>query len=792
MIQSIRSGLAGLLLLFSICLFAQNTENTGSVSGTVTTADGQPAAYVSLQLKGIRKGALSDDKGHFKFDKVPAGNHEFIVTLVGSTPIHKSIVVIAGQNNSVDLTLTTSSKDLTEVIVSGNRKSYIAEKPSPSLRLNAPLIEVPQNITVATKQTLTDMGLVTKGEIYRISSGITKSYGGSLDMTVQIRGTNATYGTYRNGIGGPIWWNAQEDAAMIERIEFVKGPAGFMLANAEPGGLINTVTKQPTHQRIAEIGFGVGRWNMMRTNIDLGGEFVKEGKLTYRLNAGYQRNNEFYQFGAFDRFFVAPALTYDFSDNTSLTIEHNYVKAQTQENSHQSMSIDGNMSALPTDFAINDPNGKKFFGADVYTRAFLKHKINDRWTFNAQVAHMTTDWDGTTMYLEGISENKDSLYRALSLSDWTGKLTNIQLFLDGRFNTGRNAEHRVLIGIDYGDGTEGNTYGGTWGENKYPISIKEPVYYLPKDTLTFKGDRYSWLASNKWEALYVQDHLKLFNKLVVTLAGRFTRLTTGQDYNNPPDDPAYEVVDNKFTPRVGLTYLFTPNLSAYILHDESFLSQRGAIFGGGRLPPLTGSNNEIGIKALLFRKQLSFTASVYDIKKNDVGSADVIHDGYYLKTGQIRSRGVDIDLAGRINQNFYVNANYSYTDPKITKDTDKSFIGLQNNGTCKNIANIWLKYQLSNGVFKGLGFGAGWQFNDKRSGIYPGYGSEDGNKYLPSYQLFDAALSYTTSRLSINLNAYNLTNKRFASGGSWNVDINEWMFDVGEPFNFRLQTTIRL
>lgn len=781
------------MLLFSVhSMIAQKPEEgRGHIRGTVTSSDNRPAVAVTVQLKGLKKITITDDRGGFVFKDLQPGSYEIELSYVGYSGTSKTVKVEAGQTTDVSFQLTESAAQLTEVVVNSNRKAYISEKPSASLRLNAELIEVPQNITVATKQTLNDMGLITKGEIYRISSGITKSYGGSLDMTVQIRGTDATYGTYRNGIGGPIWWNAQEDAAMIERIEFVKGPAGFMLANAEPGGLINTVTKQPTHQRIAEIGFGVGSWNTMRTIIDLGGEFKKEGKLTYRLNAGVQKNNEYYQFGAFNRFFVAPALKYDFSENTSLTIEHNYVKAQAQENTHASISINGDLNALPRDFAINDPNHEKWWGVDVYNRVFLTHKLNGNWTFNAQAAYMTTGWAGTSLSLEGVSPTRDTLYRANSTNDWWGKLSNVQLFLDGKFYTGKKAEHKILVGIDYGDGSEGSTYGGTWGENKYPLSIAEPVYYLPKDTLQFTGEKYTWVTSSKWQALYVQDHLKLFDKIIVTLAGRFTRLTTGQDFVDP-SDPEYEVTDNKFTPRLGLTYLFTPQISAYLLHDESFLSQRGAIFGGGRLPPLTGSNNEFGIKALFFKKQLSITASVFDITKNNVGTADALHPGFYLKTGQIKSRGVDLDIAGRLHANLYVNASYSYVDPKITKDEDKTLIGLQNNGTVKNLANLWLKYQFSHGPLKGFGIGAGMQYTDKRSGVWPGYSSSEGNKYVPAYTLFDAALSYATGRFNIGINAYNLLDRKYQESGSWNPDLREWIFDWGRPFNFRLQTTIRL
>lgn len=780
------------MLQLSILLSQPVNAQQSAFSGTVLTSDGNPATGVSIQVAGTSHSTVTGETGHFRFTGLTAGAYQLIITYIGHQAKQQPIQVLDGKEEPLIIRLNVSQQELREVVVNGNLKSYISEQPSASLRLNAPLLEIPQSITVATKQSLQDMGLLSKTEIYRLSSGITKSFGGAMDMTVQIRGTNATYNTYRNGIGGPIWWNAQEDAAMVERLEFVKGPAGFMLSNAEPGGLINTVTKQPTHQRIAEVNFGVGSYNMMRTNIDLGGEFVENGKLTFRLNAGFQRNNEFYQFGKFQRFFVAPALKYEFSDRTSITIETNYVNAKAQENTHTMVSANGDLWANPIKLAINDPHQKPWGAADLYNRVHLKHQFNSDWTLQIQGGYMTTKWGGTSLSVEGINATRDTINRYMNYNDWDGNLYNLQLFMDGKFMTGKYAEHKVLFGLDYGDGMEGNTNGNTWGTQNFPLSIKEPTYYLPKDELKYTGDTYTWLATNRWTGIYVQDHLKLFNKVVLTLAGRFTRLTTGQDFNAPPDDPDYEISENKFTPRLGLTYLFTENLSAYMLHDESFLAQRGAIYGGGRLPPMTGRNNEVGVKGLFFNKQLSVSAAVFNIIKNNVGNSDPLHPGYYLQTGQVQSKGMDVDVAGKVGKHLYINANYSYVDAKISKDKDASLIGLQNNGTARNIANGWIKYQLTEGVVKGLGIGAGIQYTDKRSGIWPGYNNQDGNKYLPAYTIFDAALSYNTGRFRINLNVYNLGNKKYATSGNWQSELQEWLFDIERPLNFRLQTSIRL
>lgn len=779
------------IFLFSAAVFAQNAGEI-VIKGTVVTKDDKPAPSVTVQVKGTKRATVTNEKGEFTFKELKPGNYEIEVSSVGYNKISEGVKVETGIIATVSFKLAESASQLTEVLVSTNKKSYIAAKSSTSLRLNAELIEVPQNITVATRQTLTDMGLLTKSEIFRISSAITKSYGSELDLTFQIRGMDATYGTYRNGVGGPIWWNAQEDAAMIERMEFVKGPAGFMLSNAEPGGLVNVVTRQPTHQHIREVGVGVGSWNMMRTYLDLGGDFKKDGKLTYRFNVGVEKKNEYFQFSDFYRYWVCPVLKYDFSDKTSVTVEHNYVKAATMANSQYSFSINGDIKALPVDLAIVDPNLGKFWGRDIYNRMHIKHKLNNDWTINAQGAYMTTDWDGTTMYPESINVAKDTIFRYLSYSDWTGRLTNVQLFADGKFNTGKNAEHKVLIGMDYGNSYDGSSYEDDYLINRYPLAIKNPVYHLPKESMQLSGENMtSSFATNEWASLYVQDHIKLYEKLIVTLAGRFTHLITDQvvDGTRNPDD---KTNDNKFTPRTGLTYLFSKNISAYIMHDESFLAQRGKTVDGNRLPPLTGSNNEFGIKALLFNKQLSITASVYDMRKNDVGTSDFANPGFFLKTGQIRSTGLDLDIAGRINANWYININYAYVNPRITKDAEPTYIGLQNAGTCKNLSNVWVKYQFNEGILKGFGIGTGFQYTDKRSAVSPGWNSENGNLYLPAYTLFDAALSYASGRFNVNFNAYNLANTRYGTGGWYYPDFQEYMFYQGTPRNFRLQTTFRL
>jgi len=783
-------------LFVSLITFSGFAQNTGKIIGTVKLTDGSPAEFVTISIKGTNKGTTTNNKGEYQLEKLKAGTYTVVASFVGFDSQELKTTLKANETKTLPVfALKENTKNLNEVIVTGEKsEKYIAENPSESLRLTAPLIEIPQNITVATRQTIVDMGMLNKNDVIRAVSGITKTYGEDLDASLLIRGTDATYSTYRNGVGGPIWWNAQEDAGMIERVEFVKGPAGFMLANSEPGGLVNTVTKQPTHERINEITFGLGSFNMMRTAIDLGGEFSKDGKLTYRLNTGFQQSAKFYKMGNFNRYFICPSLKYDFTPKSSITIEHNYVKAVTAHNSYNQISINEQFFALPYNMAMNDPNVGNYMGSDVYTRLGFKHQINDNWNLNAQVAYMSTDWDGMALYVNNISATKDTIYRTSSGSDWTGNLYNMQVFADGKFKTGKYVEHKVLVGLDFGDGGEGNNYKGDWSNpERLKLSIKNPIYYLPKDSVRYTPaeNNGSWRSTNKWQALYIQDHIKIAGKLIVTLAGRFTSLTTGQDYNGGVDDPEYEITENAFTPRFGLTYMPSKNLSVFAIYDKSFLAQRGAIFGEGRLPALTGSNREIGVKALLLNNRLGVNASIYRIEKNNVSTSDPIHDGFYLKTGQITSEGFEMDIVGNITNNVSVVANYSYTNARVTKDADSTVIGIKNYGTPDHTLNGWLKYKFTDGILKGLGFGAGVQYMGSRSGVYVGWGSEFGNKTLPTYTIYDASLSYNFNKLSIGLNVYNIGNQKYVSNGYYNPDAKEWIYNPGTPVNFRIQTVIK-
>jgi len=789
---SMRSFLVSLLLILPFHTFCAGSGDNGILKGTVSTADGQPAAYVSVLLKNTALGTVTDEKGNFEIKKIHPGNYVLLFSFLGYSDSAIAVDVRQNETSFLKVQLRRTDSELKAIVVDAKLQSkYVETKPSGSLRLNLPLIEIPQNISVVTQQTYSDQGLVSLTEGIRNVSGVSKSYGVLNDVVLIIRGTDAGGNVFRNGLGG-YWWNQQEDAAMLEKVEFIKGPAGFMMSLAEPGGIVNTVTKQPSKETIANINAAYGSFNLLRLTADFGGSFSKTSRFSYRMNAGIHSQERAFHNSKALRYFLCGALKYEPGKNTSVTVEYNYMRGNTYGNNFDIPSLHGKIFALPADFAVADKNTDSLTAIDSYGRIQVNHNFNDNWHLNFQVAYVRGKEGGYLLNTDpDIPVSNDTLYRVSNFSDWRNGATVVQGFIDGKFYTGRKIEHKILLGVDYNRFHVSAGMGGTWGEQKFGLYIPDPEYDISRDSLRNFEIYPPGTAVQKWISLYIEDHIKIAGKLVMTLGTHLTHA------NRHSSDfflvPSYQANKNYnfIIPRAGLTWLFSDDLSVYGLYDGSFFPQNAPNFHQQPFEPLTGHNIEAGLKSYFLSKRMSLSVSVFDIVKNNTLSADPAHDGYYIQTGQVTSKGVDIDMSGNITPAITANVNYEYANAKITKDSDPKNVGLKNLGTPDHVLNLWTKYKQQRGYLKGFSLSMGYQYMGKRSAVW-NWSPGDAIHYLPAYNLLDAAIGYSNERFNIGLNVYNITNINYAVYGYFNSATSEWRYTPGEPINFRLSVGINL
>lgn len=770
---------AAFILILSLAIGSTVlAQGNGTISGNVKTSDGGPGSYVNITIEGSSRGTTADEHGSFKINNVPAGKHNLIASFVGLESQTLAVEVIAGEKTEVNFELKESTQRLEEIVITGNAESYVARTTSPSLRLTSPLIETPQNIQVVTGEVLRNQQIISMSDgLIKNVSGLTRlEHWGDMYTNITARGSQIQ--AFRNGFNvvNSYWGPLTEDMSFVDHVEFVKGPAGFMLSSGDPSGLYNVVTKKPTGRNRGEASITAGSFGLFRSTLDLDGKLSEDGRWLYRLNLAGQNKNSFRPNEYNDRYAIAPVISYKVDDKTNVTLEYNYQRANMSNVGSFYLFSKDSYAGAPveaTDLPAGTP-GTTINDHSVFIN--VKHEFNENWRITAQAGHFIYKMIGTSMWPS--YANQDGTYiRSISIWDADSKMSMAQLFLNGDVTTGI-VKHRVLAGFD----AASKNYMADWGQShaldsaNSPFDPKNPNLY-PKNgypnfdrsiPLSQRAVASGGLQSQMYMSLYVQDELRFVDdRIRLTLAGRYTDLS--QSAWGAAADKA-----KHFTPRVGFSASISKNTSVYALYDQAFVPQSGTLRDGGKVRPITGNNMEIGLK----RDWLggwNTTLSAYRIMKNNELTADPTAPLFYMVVlGQKRSQGIEFDLRGQVFRGLNLIANYAYTDSRIVKVSDDASSVIEKNsivpGYAKHNVNTWLTYQIQDGPLNGLGFSFGTTSLLGRATYWTP--APDPSKELKDYHKVDAGMFWHKDKLRITLNVFNVADKKLYSGSyeSWMTD----------------------
>ncbi|WP_276484065.1 TonB-dependent receptor [Paraflavitalea pollutisoli] len=763
------------ILLASILFFAAPVlaqQGTGSIKGHITSSDNRPASWVTVLLKGTKKTVTSDEEGNFHMRGVKPGSYQLEATLVGYESALHNVTVEENKTITVNLSLQVSNQELQEVIVRTSKGGYNARQGSASLRLNEPLLEAPQNIQVVTSANLADQQIISMsdGVVRNISGAVRLEHWGDLYTNIHMRGSQIQ--AFRNGFNvvSSFWGPLTEDMSIVDHIEFVKGPAGFMLANGDPSGMYNVVTKKPTGQTKGEAGITVGSFGLYRANLDFDGKLSKDGRLLYRLNLAAQNKKSFRNFEYNDRYTLAPVISYQVDDKTKITAEYVYQNARMSDvGSFYVFGPDG-FAQYPRNTTFMQPGLEPTKINDHSFTVNIQHDLSADWKLTAQAAYYNYNQAGTSMWPSSVAAD-GKVIRSTGLWDAQSEMTLAQAFVNGTVQTGR-IQHRILAGLDmgnkeyYADWSQSHALDTAGGEfdplnpnygypgNGYPVWDRSQP--LKTRAIAIGGD-----ISQKYTGLYVSDELGFFdNRVRLTLAGRYTYVSQ-INFGGDPEEA------KRVTPRVGLSVNLDRNTSVYGLYDEAFVPQAGHTRNNDKIRPITGANLEFGIKRDWFNGRWNTTASIYRIMKNNELTGDPnngANENYSVVIGQKKAQGIEFDLRGTIIKNLNVVANYAYTDSKFTEVAQGGVYktGDVVPGFAKHTVNSWVNYKLSKGVFKGLGFTGGFSWLVDRATAE--WTTKPSAMELPDYFKLDAGIFYERDRLRLNVNVFNVLDKYLYTG----------------------------
>jgi iron complex outermembrane recepter protein len=768
---------------------------TGRIKGKITTHDQNPAPFVNVLIKGTNKGAVTDTGGNFMIRNVESGTHILIVSFVGLQSKEVTVQVTEETTTIPNIALDESSEKLEEIVILGSR-SYKEDIVSPSLKLNTPLIELPQNVQTITGKMLTDQQVISMSDnvIRNVSGTVRLEHWADLYANIMMRGSQVQ--AFRNGFNvvNSYWGPLTEDMSFVDRIEFVKGPAGFMLASGDPSGLYNVVTKKPTGHSRGEATFTMGSFDLYRSTLDLDGKLSKDGKVLFRLNLAGQKRGSHRPLENNDRYSIAPVISWKPTDKTTLTLEYTLQHAKMSNvGSYYVFSPEG-YGKYPVDHTHMagglDPT--RIDDQSVFLN--LQHALSKEWKLTAQLAYLDYQQVGSSMWPSTVNPD-GTLIRNVSIWDAQSGMTLGQVFLTGTATT-RNVTHRILSGIDVGS----KNYEADWSQGHEldtpdtPFDPSNPGNGAPSNgypkfdrslNLEARAMQGGGLMDQRYTGFYFQDELGfLENKVRLTLAARYTEIS--QSAWGGDADKADHV-----TPRVGLSLSVDKHTSVYALYDQAFIPQSGKLTNGNTVRPITGSNTEVGIKKDWADGNWNTTVSVYRIRKNNELTADPSlppASNLSVELGEKRAQGIEFDVKGNIYEGLNVVANYAYTDSKVHEGTEGTGIkaGDVVPGFAKHTINTWLSYKIESGLLSGTGFTTGFTYMaDRATAMW-----SDTHTNLPDYFRVDAGMFWEKDNVRITLNVFNILDKYLYSG-SYYEWLSSYYWQTEPPRNFRMSVGYR-
>lgn len=724
--------------------------------------------YSADDVQGLRSqavvGRLSTDKA---LARMLAGTN-----LSFSLQNNTAILQKRSTSDSLELSTINISGQSTESAY-GPVDGYVATRSATGTKTDTPILEIPQAINVVTADQIETQGARNLTQALRYTPGL--GVNGFTDRNaiadeITSRGFAPTplyldgaYLPYAGSLGGA----PQIDPYTLERVEVLKGPSSVLYGQNQPGGVVNMVSKRPTTEQRSQVKFGLGSYHRVNGAFDTSGPIDEEKQFSYRLVGLAKKGNEQVAHTNNERLLLAPSLTWAPSEDTSLTL-----LAQIQRDDglfdYQALPMVGSL--------VRGPNGQKidrdFFSGDSKYNDYKRDQyilgydftqsLTDDLKFRSTARYIDVRDRYKGFYLRSFATdtNGDTDYTRANRVKLDWQQHNIAYTLDNnlefKFNTGA-LEHTTLAGIDYRhfnrkyDGY--NAYNvlpvDLYGKNNYDTSSLTPVL----DT--------KWDNTIRQIGLYAQDQIKL-DSWILTIGGR--KDWAEVENKDLLADTITEQRDHKFTGRVGLTYVTDFGLAPYVSYSESFLPTVGTAAperGGKAFEPTEGEQYEVGVKYQPYEKTL-ITAAVFQIEQKNVLTGDVEYPQYQSQQGEVRSRGIELEVKSSI-ENIDVLAAATYIDSFYTKET----YGNEDNRSEAQApvsATAWVDYHFVQAPLAGLTWGVGARYTGRKPG------DAANSFHTPSYVVYDTTLSYDLGKLSsdmrglqASLNVQNLFDREYVS-----------------------------
>lgn len=650
--------------------------------------------------------------------------------------------------------------------------------------LDLSLKDIPQSVSVVDKKAVKDLHLNKVEDAIAYGTGVNvfmdtgrprfQSRGFTMDSVQEDGISNTLSDSYNYGTLGHS--KEMSDMAFYQHAEVLRGVAGLSQSIGNPGGTVNLVRKKPSSVLSANAQIAYGTDNHQRVVGDV--SVPVNDALRTRLIATYDKKDSFKD-GLADkkRMGVMATVQADLSDKTTLNAGLIYQKDD------GALDLYGVPVAISTDGTIATKQAfefdrKSYFGLpwtkDDYKKynlfADLNHRFNDDWQASLKANY--TDSQGVVRFgqMGGVNPyyakgNTHTLRR--QYYENTGHEFGAKLDVVGRYGLFGN-QHDVFISASHSN----DRY--THLDTRTPL-VNTSFETLDRTTAEPNWHNHSELSYKtkfhnqvKQSALVLGTRLQMLDNLHLTLGARHTRLKEqGSNVNllTQASRAGNPTKRQKTTPYVGINWAITPQHTWYASYTEMFRPQTALKKDGTPLEDYTGATAETGVKSTWQNNRLNSSIALYQTYEKNRAIADPTDSNYRVADGEIRSRGVDLELNGMVNPNWHIGAGYTFNKNEYVKTENTTAAVNRNAGepanrySPKHMLRLYSTYRLPQ--FDKLTLGTAVRYQSQTTAFYNDHLLYATIPQKP-YVLWDATAKYELSdSATLGLAIKNITDKKY-------------------------------
>jgi len=654
------------------------------------------------------------------------------------------------------------------------------------------LKDIPQSVTVFTRQQMNDQGLNTLNDVLDNTPGIIlakRAQGGSDITSRGFRADNVQYDGVPLARFGP-WGNTFAASTVdLDRVEVLRGAQGLLEGAGNPAGSVNLVRKRGLADKQVKVEGRAGSWGTYGTQLDMGGALDEDRKVRGRVVLDYERTGSFIDTLSDRNLNAYAALDVDLTPDTTVGVGlvHSRRKGNIGEHDGVPSYADGRPLEVPRSAYVS-ADWSRNERTETRLMADLEHRFDAGWKLKMAGTYIKDDFSELNSGPNGLVPLGGGTLPGLGYDyDYRTKSYGVDASLSGKFDA-LGIAHDVVLGANYGKQARDDGYVQYRNHTTYtlpninrdvpPLSASAPTRIATADTDTVSKGIYGMLRS------------KLTERLTSIVGARFS----DYEYSYRPvflisgtAESTSQKENGEFTPYAGLVYALTPQWSAYASYADVFQPQSATDVSGKVLDPILGANYEAGVKGELLDGALNTSLAIFRIDQKN----RAVWDGGPLTcgtggneqcaraAGKVRSQGVELEAHGNVAKGWQISGGYTYVHNEYLKnDPSPELVGKPfDYDTPEHLLRLWSNWQLP-GELSRWQFGTGVHYRSETRGTDGRLDPAQGG-----YSVWNARMAYQiTPKWQAALNIGNVFDKRY---DAYIRIVNYRRFE-GEPRSFRL------